>query len=77
MSLILLFDFALYCYLQLYKSNYDSGSHVILIFAVSGDNWNKFISTLDARKLKTEPCAPHNSTQNSKYKGYFTESGHF
>ena len=26
---------------------------------------------------KTEPCARHNSTQNSKRRGYSTESGHF
>ena len=24
---------------------------------VGGDNWDKFISTADAKKVKTEPCA--------------------
>ena len=38
---------------------------------------NKHWMQKNSKLNKTEPCARHNRTQNSKRRGYSTESGHF
>ena len=50
---------------------FDSLKEINAIKTVGGDNWNKFTSTPDAKKLKTEPRA---QVSYSVEKDYFDDS---